>query len=68
VDATVDDLEPEGFVNELGMKVVQPGVGSHFAATLAASPLFGFGQQTGSDSLVLPGGGYIPTFHESDGM
>lgn len=67
VDTPVDNFETEGLMDPLGIEIVYPGVGSHFAAAVVASPAFGFSQESSAELLATMSGRNIPAFNVTDG-
>jgi hypothetical protein len=41
VDAAIYNLEPDRLVNPLGQRMVDPGIGCHLDAAVAARPILG---------------------------
>jgi hypothetical protein len=53
-------------VDALGELVVDPGVGGHLAAAVAARPFLGCGEQLSADSLPAPAGVDVLALDEAD--
>jgi hypothetical protein len=65
-DGAFGDLEAEGFVDLLGERVGDGGVGGEFAAALGAGPVFGGAEECGADALAAVGIGDVPAFDVAD--
>ena len=67
VHAPIDDLEAQCLVAALRELVVNPSIGRHLHAAVAASPRFGGGEEPAADTMLSIFPGDIPTFEIADG-
>jgi len=68
VDAAIDDLEGVRLVRQLGSRVIEPSIGSHFARAVPAGPTFRGCQQAAGDPLTPVRRIDIPTLQVPHGL
>jgi hypothetical protein len=68
VDASVDYLKAERLMSLLRERVIDPGVGGNFEASMTARPILGGAHEGFADAAFAKGLVDEPAFDEADGM